>query len=94
MSITGKEVFETFYQVSATPPHVTENWHAPGPLRMHLALRELIARGVHQIDADDAINDADREWLQVRSSISFSPDLYETLEKLAAQKKASLAWVV
>jgi hypothetical protein len=30
----------------------------------------------------------------VRASISFPPDLYETLEKLAKQKKVSLAWVV
>jgi predicted DNA-binding protein len=30
----------------------------------------------------------------VRASISFPPDLYETLENLAKQKKVSLAWVV
>lgn len=30
----------------------------------------------------------------VRASISFPPDLYATLEKLAKQKKVSLAWVV
>jgi metal-responsive CopG/Arc/MetJ family transcriptional regulator len=30
----------------------------------------------------------------VRASISFPPDLYETLEGLAQQKKVSLAWVV
>jgi predicted DNA-binding protein len=30
----------------------------------------------------------------VRASISFPPDLYEMLEKLAQQKKVSLAWVV
>jgi len=30
----------------------------------------------------------------VRASISFPPDLYETLEALAKQKKVSLAWVV
>ena len=30
----------------------------------------------------------------VRASISFPPDLYETIEKLAKQKKVSLAWVV
>ena len=30
----------------------------------------------------------------VRASISFPPDLYETLEDLAKQKKVSLAWVV
>jgi hypothetical protein len=29
----------------------------------------------------------------VRASISFPPDLYETLEQVAKQKKVSLAWV-
>ena len=32
--------------------------------------------------------------LSIRASISFPPDLYETLEELAKQKKVSLAWVV
>ena len=31
---------------------------------------------------------------RVRASISFPPDLYETLQALAAQKKVSVAWVV
>ena len=30
----------------------------------------------------------------VRASITFPPDLYEALEKIALQKKVSLAWVV
>jgi hypothetical protein len=30
----------------------------------------------------------------VRASINFPPDLYETLEEIAQQKKVSLAWVV
>jgi len=30
----------------------------------------------------------------VRASISFPPDLYGTLERIAKQKKVSLAWVV
>lgn len=30
----------------------------------------------------------------VRASITFPPDLYETLEQIAKQKKVSLAWVV
>ncbi len=29
-----------------------------------------------------------------RASVSFPPELYRTLEKLARQKKVSLAWVV
>ncbi len=34
------------------------------------------------------------EALSVRATISFSPDLYQTLEVLAKQKKVSLAWIV
>ena len=30
----------------------------------------------------------------VRASISFPPDLYQTVAELAKQKKVSLAWVV
>jgi metal-responsive CopG/Arc/MetJ family transcriptional regulator len=30
----------------------------------------------------------------VRASISFPPDLYQTLDEIAKQKKVSLAWVV
>jgi len=31
---------------------------------------------------------------QVRATISFPPDIYETLEIIAKGKKVSLAWVV
>jgi predicted DNA-binding protein len=31
---------------------------------------------------------------QVRATISFPPDAYETLENIAKEKKVSLAWVV
>jgi metal-responsive CopG/Arc/MetJ family transcriptional regulator len=31
---------------------------------------------------------------QVRATISFPPNVYETLEEIAKQKKVSLAWVV
>lgn len=30
----------------------------------------------------------------IRVSISFPPDIYETLESIAREKKVSLAWVV
>jgi predicted DNA-binding protein len=30
----------------------------------------------------------------IRASISFSPDVYKTLELIAREKKVSLAWVV
>ncbi len=35
-----------------------------------------------------------RSAASVRASISFPPDLYETLEEIAKEKKVSLAWVV
>lgn len=31
---------------------------------------------------------------QVRATISFPPQVYETLEEIAREKKVSLAWVV
>ena len=34
------------------------------------------------------------EEASVRASISFPPELYQTLEEIARQKKVSLAWVV
>lgn len=30
----------------------------------------------------------------LRASVSFPPDLYQTLEQIARQKKVSIAWVV
>jgi predicted DNA-binding protein len=43
-------------------------------------------------------NDANKMKAQsaaaVRASISFPPDVYETLETIAKEKKVSLAWVV
>jgi predicted DNA-binding protein len=37
---------------------------------------------------------AKSDTLSIRATISFSPELYETLEMLARRKKVSLAWVV
>ncbi len=34
------------------------------------------------------------ESAAVRATISFPPEIYETLEAIAKQKKVSLAWVV
>ena len=36
----------------------------------------------------------DENLASVRASISFPPEIYETLEQIALQKKVSLAWVV
>lgn len=35
-----------------------------------------------------------RKAKKVRASVSFPLDLYDTVEKIAAEKKVSVAWVV
>lgn len=35
-----------------------------------------------------------KSTVQVRATISFPPEVYETLENIAKEKKVSLAWVV
>jgi metal-responsive CopG/Arc/MetJ family transcriptional regulator len=44
--------------------------------------------------ADDPTQQKTRGSVGVRASVSFPRELYETLEKIAKQKKVSLAWVV
>ncbi len=39
-------------------------------------------------------NITDQSTAQVRATISFPPDVYQTLEAIAKQKRVSLAWVV
>ena len=63
MALTVSKISEAFYAAEATPPHVDQPWSTAEPLRMHQLCEQLLARGVHQIDIGDAINDADREWL-------------------------------
>jgi hypothetical protein len=40
---------------------------------MHQLLDQLLALGLHQVDADDAINEADREWFQQTLEIRRKP---------------------
>jgi metal-responsive CopG/Arc/MetJ family transcriptional regulator len=35
-----------------------------------------------------------RDTRMPRASVSFPPELYETIEDLARQKKVSIAWIV
>jgi len=63
MAIRVTKISEALYTATATPPHVGEPWSTGEPLRMHQLCEQLLARGVHQVDVGDAINDADREWL-------------------------------
>lgn len=38
--------------------------------------------------------DSSKSGTAVRASISFPPEIYESLENIAKEKKVSLAWVV
>jgi predicted DNA-binding protein len=48
-----------------------------------------VTRGAKQKDKSASTEDS-----SVRATISFPPDMYQTLEDIARQKKVSLAWVV
>jgi hypothetical protein len=63
MSIVVTKISEALYVAKATPPHVLEELSTHEPMRMHKMLEELIARGAHPTDAGDALNLAEREWL-------------------------------
>ncbi len=64
MTLVVARISEAFYIAMASPPHARERWSAQKPLRMHRLLKQLLALGVNQRDAADAISDADRNWLQ------------------------------
>lgn len=64
MTLMVTKVSEAFYTAVASPPHVRERWETEKPLRMHQLVDQLLTQGIHQIDAGDAINDADRVWFQ------------------------------
>jgi hypothetical protein len=64
MTLMVTKVSEAFYMAVASPPNVRERWETEKPLRMHQLLDQLLALGIHQIDASDGINDADRVWFQ------------------------------
>jgi hypothetical protein len=66
MPKTVTKISEAYYRATATPPHVNESWSSTEPLRMHKLCDELIARGAHQTDVGDAIDQADREWFKDR----------------------------
>jgi hypothetical protein len=68
MSITITKVSEAFYRVSATLPNVREAWSAPEPLRLNQICAELFARGAYQTSIGDAIDEADRDWLNSKRS--------------------------
>jgi predicted DNA-binding protein len=45
-------------------------------------------------NGDTKKNMKTQSMAQVRATISFPPDMYQTLENIANEKKVSLAWVV
>jgi predicted DNA-binding protein len=50
---------------------------------------------VHMTEKKDGAKQVKGQSMaQVRATISFPPDVYETLENIAKEKKVSLAWVV
>jgi predicted DNA-binding protein len=46
------------------------------------------------VNAKKQIEQKTQNTPTVRASISFPPDVYETLEVIAKEKKVSVAWVV
>jgi hypothetical protein len=66
MAIQVTKVSEAFYVASLTRPQVVEPWSTKEPIRLHHLWTELQSRGVHQTDAGDAIDQADRDWLESR----------------------------
>jgi hypothetical protein len=59
-------VSEALYIASGSPPHLRGMWSTTTPLRFHKLIEELLSQGANQIDASDAITDADRAWLAER----------------------------
>ena len=47
-----------------------------------------------RIESGDGADVRTQGTSAVRASISFPPDVYQTLEEIARKKKVSLAWVV
>jgi hypothetical protein len=64
MPITVTKISEAFYIATAAPPHIQEAWSTPEPLRVHQLCQELSKRGGHQVDIGDAIDQADRDWIE------------------------------
>ena len=64
MSLIVTTVSEALYTAAATPPHSREEWATKEPIRLHQLCKELLAIGLHQVDVGDAIDEADRKWLQ------------------------------
>jgi len=63
MSIKVTKVSQAYYGVVAMPPDVYEPWSSTELLRLNDLCAELTARGAHQREVGDAIDQADRDWL-------------------------------
>ena len=72
MPIKVTKISEAFYIATATPPQIQEAWSTLEPLRMHRLCDELVNRGIHQTDIMDAIDQADRDWIE-KSREPFTP---------------------
>ena len=63
MTLIVARVSDAFYTAMASPPHAREKWRTRKPLRINRLLDQLLALGVQQTDAVDAISNAARAWL-------------------------------
>jgi hypothetical protein len=68
LAIVVTKISEALYIAMASPPHVDEPWSAMEPVRLHKLCDELFAKGAHQTDIGDAIDQADRNWLRLKQS--------------------------
>ena len=73
MALIVTKVSHAFYTAMVSPPHTREAWKTEEPLRMHQLCNQLLVLGLHQSDIGDAINQADREWLQKTLEIRRKP---------------------
>jgi len=72
MAINVTKISEAYYVATATPPHVREIWSTSEPLRLHKLSNALIEMGGHQVDIGDAVDTADRDWLE-KSLVPYTP---------------------
>jgi hypothetical protein len=59
------KVSEDLFVAEATPPEVNVAWSTPQPMSARKLLKQLIdVYGAHSIDAADALNEQDPDWIE------------------------------
>ena len=51
------------YEAVVTRPHMNEEWRTSVPLSLRELINELQARGCHQQDIADVLDELDPDWL-------------------------------